>query len=202
MLRPRNLVAASAIALALLGGSSASAAPVFFDDFSQERLELNAPLDNWTVSGGTVDVIGTGFHDYCGDGGPSPDRCVDLDGSTGNAARIESVGPALAAGDYEFSFWARGNKRNLTNDTVVLEVETGVLLPQSITLNGTDGWKKYIYSFSLVAPQTVALVFDHAGGDNIGILIDNVEVNRVPEPASLSLALLAFGSAVAARRRR
>ncbi|MBL8141296.1 MAG: PEP-CTERM sorting domain-containing protein [Acidobacteria bacterium] len=202
MPRPRNLIAASAVALALLGGASASAAPVFFDNFSQEALQLDAALDNWTVSDGTVDVVGTGFFAELCNGGPSADRCVDLDGSTFNAGRITSNGISLGTGTYEFSFWARGNNRNAGPDTVRLGVETNVMPFTSLTLASTDGWQQFLYTFTLTAPEVISLVFDHAGNDNMGILLDNVAITQVPEPASLSLALLALGSAFAARRRR
>ena len=43
--------------------TAAQAVPLFNDTFDSEALGLNQALDNWTVSDGTIDVIGPGFFD-------------------------------------------------------------------------------------------------------------------------------------------
>lgn len=197
----KHSIALVLVAAVSLLGVPATAAPLFFDDFSQEQKATNTQLDNWTIARGTVDVVGDPdfFAGLC-TGGPSPSHCVDLDGSTSSAARIESTGIALGPGSYQFSFWLRGNARNSSTDTVRMIVETGVTPGESFVLGGNAPWTEYIRFFSLQAPQVVNLVFDHAGGDNIGILLDNVRLEQVPEPALL--ALLGFGLAGACARRR
>lgn len=181
--------------------SSASAAPLFFDDFTQEAYGLNTSLDNWTVTDGTIDVVGDPgfFPGLCTDG-PSPDKCVDLDGSSGNAGKITSTGILLGPGNYAFSYWLKGNSRQGADDTVRVIVETGVTPGTSHILASADPWQQFTQFFTLLAPQTVNLVFDHSGNDNIGILLDNVSLTQVPEPATLSL--LGLGLAAAGLRRR
>ena len=188
-------------AVTALGSTQASAAPIFFDDFTQEAYGLNQALDNWTIADGSIDVVGepANFPGLCALG-PSPDKCVDLDGSTGNAGRIESNGILLGPGTYDFSFWLKGNSRGGAPDTVRMTVETGVLAGESFILNSNDPWTQYTRSFTLGGAQTVNLVFDHAGNDNIGILLDNISITQAPEPGLISL--LGIGMAGAFMRRR
>lgn len=185
------------------GAGNATAAPLFFDDFTQEGYGLNTSLDNWTIADGFVDVVGDPlfFEGLCTDG-PSPDKCVDLDGSQGNAGRIESIGILLGPGTYAFSYWLKGNSRILNEDTVRVIVETGVTGGVSHTLAGDAPWQQFTQFFTLAAPQTVNLVFDHSGGDNVGILLDNVSLTQVPEPATLSLVGLGLVAAGLRRRMR
>ena len=189
-------------ATSILASAPATAAPLFFDDFTQEAYGTNTALDNWTISDGTIDVVGDpGFFAGLCTGGPSPDKCVDLDGSSFDAGRITSTGIALEPGTYEFSFWLKGNSRGGSADTVRMIVETGVTAGESFTLDPVDAWQQYTRLFTLQSAQTVNLVFDHSGGDNIGILLDNVSLSTVPEPATLCLFGLALAGACARRRR-
>jgi hypothetical protein len=55
-------------------------------------------------------------------------------------------------------------------------------------------------SFSVTSPGNLSLVFNHQGGDDFGLVIDNVRLFTVPEPTSL--ALLACAALAPFRRRR
>lgn len=76
------------IALTALGMASpvllanAQAAVIFSDDFEADTFGLNTGLINWTVTDGTIDVVGpSAFGINCG----GSTKCVDLDGSSGSA---------------------------------------------------------------------------------------------------------------------
>ena len=77
-----------ALAALLAGASAAQAATVFSDNFNSDSLGLNytAFVNGWSVSDGTVDLIGTGFFDFY----PGNGNYVDLDGSSSNAGVLAS----------------------------------------------------------------------------------------------------------------
>jgi hypothetical protein len=192
--------------LALVGflafSAPAAAAPIFSDNFEAEDLGLNeADLINWTISDGTVDVVGTGSFDSLCAGSPSPGRCVDLDGSSSNAGRIETSSIALAPGMYELIFWLSGSQRGDTNTVTV----TFGALSASLTLGSAAPWTPYTFNY-LSTGEATTIAFSHSGGDNLGILLDNVGLSSVdgttavPEPTSM--VLFGTGALMALRRRR
>src|SRR6185369_701534 len=154
MLTMKKLAPLFGVMAILACGASASAAG-FSDNFDGEALGLNQSLDNWTVSDGTIDVIGTGFFDLR----PPRFRYLDLDGSTGDAGKI-TTNMVFAPGNYTLSFDLSGNARNDSNDTVAVSLGS---YSESITLPGTAPFSTYIRNVSVAAPAQ--LVFDHAGGD-------------------------------------
>ncbi|WP_169570320.1 VPLPA-CTERM sorting domain-containing protein [Sneathiella limimaris] len=180
-----------ALALILFAGltSQVNAAVLssFSDDFEAETKELNSnDFLNWNVSNGTVDTIGTGFYDLC-----DTNTCVDLDGSTRNAGDL-STKDSFAIGTYKLSFRIAGNQRGGSSDGV--NVTFGDL-NEDFSKNPGDAFEEIIRIVTLTTEGI--LTFSHAGGDNIGILLDDVEISAVPLPAALPLyaagmALLGF----------
>ena len=55
--------------------AAAQATTVFSDNFDANPLELNKVPAGWTVTDGTVDIIGPGFYSYCAAG---QGKCIDL----------------------------------------------------------------------------------------------------------------------------
>lgn len=185
------------------------AAPIFSDNFDNETLGLNySSFANWTVSDGTVDLIGQpGFFDFI----PGNGRYVDLDGSTGNAGKMTSIALNLNGGqNYNLTFDLAGSQRGDFNSLIYgIDIDSdGVLdFSSSITLGSSSPLTTFSLLFTLGASTSNAsIIFDHAGGDNLGLLLDNVSLNAanvssVPVPAAVwlfSSALIGLG----AKRRR
>jgi hypothetical protein len=117
-------------AMALAGTSPSRAAVVLFDDFDAENggasLLNYAGFANFTVSGGTVDIIGQGgFGLSCVGGAGS---CVDLDGSTGNGGTLTTnVFYSFNAGDVvTLSILLSGNQRGGAADEFSFGFNTSV----------------------------------------------------------------------------
>jgi hypothetical protein len=74
----------------------------------------------------------------------------------------------------------------------------------SHTLPFTAGWQTFTQQFTLASTENpVYIRFGATGGDNIGMLLDNVELKAaaVPEPASLSLLLAGVAGMFGVRKR-
>lgn len=178
--------------------SVSSASTIFSDNFNSEnngiwQLNYNN-FDNWTVTGGTVDLIGIGSQwNYF----PSYGLYVDLDGSTGNAGVMASSSSftLLANNVYTFSFDLAGNQRNYAQESTTVEMSLsgngGVQVSNTYSLGRFDPFQTFSFQYTVGAVDELAnLSFAAAGGDNIGMLLDNVKIDRaapVPEPGTLLL---------------
>lgn len=114
---------------------------------------------------------------------------MDLDGSSNNAGTLSSDLFALAAGDYSLSFDISGNQRGGSGDSVLLTL--GGFLNESFILSPSAPWATITRNFTVGSATSDFIAFNHAGGDNIGIMLDNVTLRKVvrdvPEPAPLAL---------------
>ncbi|MFC2164276.1 tetratricopeptide repeat protein, partial [Acidobacteriota bacterium] len=149
---------------------------IFIDDFNSENSgqgKLNyRGFENWEVASGGVDLIGNGFWDFHPDHGLH----LDLDGSVNKAGTLQSKTKfKLLPGIYTLEFDLAGNFQRTTNS---VRVSMGDLYNEEFTLRATDPFRRIKKEIKVSSPMEARLVFQHEGGDNFGLLLDNVRLTK------------------------
>jgi hypothetical protein len=161
---------------------NANATTLLSDDFNAEsQVENYTAFTNWTVTAGTVDVVGPSFG-Y--DPLPGNGAYIDLDGSSpgNNPAGQLTSNLSFGPGTYTVSFDLAGNNRGFPAKTTTIQLGSFFT---SLTLAATDPFTFYSYTFSTTGGP---LIFTETGvSDNTGNLLDNVTVSATPLPAALPL---------------
>lgn len=184
-----------------LFGMAPSSASFFYDNFDHEPgsghgasgesgLDMLS-LTNWNVATGTVDLLAHGdFGIGCwGDGG----KCVDLDGSSGDAGIFVSTRQTLLPGRYAFQYALAGVAEVFRSPAAmapnVVDVSVGDFYAAQIVREHGDPFQVFRGVFEVKEPTVVFIVFENPGDDNFGALLDEVRLS-VPEPYGATAAVL------------
>jgi hypothetical protein len=194
----KKLIAATVLGLSM--ASAASATVVFSDNFDTEV--LGAPqgtLTQWTVTSGTVDVIGPGFYDFY----PGNGHYLDLNGTPG-AGRIETASLGLTAGSTYRLMFDFGNNAN-SNGQEELSFGIGDQLYSFAISGAVANLTSFVIDIVFNGGSDDYLFFADTGtlspNDNGGPILDNVSLAAVPLPAGGLLLIGAIGGLAALRRR-
>ncbi len=177
-------------ALILFSIPNAKEEIIFTENFESEVLALNYnSFNQFNVTNGTVDLIGNGFFDFY----PAQGRYVDLDGSTNNAGVLATAN-SFAAGTYTLNFLLGGSTRG---DDNTVRVSLGDFV-REITLASNAGLTNQGFTFTTRTAGNLS--FENFGGDNLGLILDNITVDgatptqtaAVLEPSTWAMLLLGF----------
>lgn len=173
-----------------------------FDELTPTGSATSAGAFN-AVGGTNVDIVGGNFFGYlCR--GPESGNCVDMGGSGGNALGNLDLATSLnlTAGLYNLSFDLIGSDRGQSSSTTV----TFGSYSQTFVLASGDITSGIVNTSVWIAGGPTQLEFLNngipGGNQNIGALLDNVNVSAVPEPGSLGLMVTGVLGAAGAIRRR
>ena len=171
-----------------LHGTASADVPVFQDDFDSDSQGAPvASLNNWTITAGSIDVLGdipTAFVDiYPGNG-----NYLDMDGTCGNAT-ITSPSLTLPAGTYQLSFEIGVNPSTAgpaeTGNGLLVSLGT---FSQSFSAPSPSSTLTPI-NVTIVVPTatTASLVFQETGIANCGgSILDDVLLTVQP-PVSATI---------------
>ena len=198
-----------AASVASLFSVSAQAAPIFsdnFDSYIADQLDWVAPVPSgWTITNGTVDIIGNGgsYDLLTGNG-----SYVDLDGNSAHSGHLSHTVNLVAGHTYSLSFDLAGSQRGTTE---MVDVKFGTTMEQ-FTLSSGDGFSHHTMKFTALSSGLATFEYlnnqfgtniGNNEGNHIGALLDNVAVTSVPEPESYAMFMAGLGlMGFIARRRK
>lgn len=177
----------------MLASQQARATVVFDDDFdsARSRSALNAQrLPNWSVFGGSVDVIKSGDYYVSCAGGSG--FCIDLDGSTKSAGGI-ATHSIFGPGSYSLTFDISGNQRSFLGgmaehgDAMIVSLGDWT---QKLRMQADDSWKTVSIFFDTGVGGALSFSQLEMSYDYYGILLDNVVLTALSDTSSISNQLL------------
>jgi hypothetical protein len=204
----RTIISLVLLAMLTVFAGSSQAVLIFSDNFDSYTSGLDWPGEgNWTVSDGYVDMIGVGT---AWDLQPGNGLYLDMDGSQQDAGKITSIVLNLNPGDYILSFDVAGNQRQGAEDAILITVG-GALSGSVSSINNALPFTTISMPFSVATATTGSITFEGVGGDNVGALLDNVNLDytRIPDepgdniiPAPGAFLLVGIGTGIVSWLRR
>lgn len=152
----------------------------------------------WYVSQGSIDIVGPEniYAPYEGE------QLVDLNGTMiGGIYQDINI---TASGMYNLSFAMKGNYAASPAITRTMSVSLGSLFSRSYAHHNGDPWTVYSENITISTPGTYRLSFisttRNTLQDSFGPMIDDVRLELVPEPASLTAIGVGLASLLGLRR--
>jgi hypothetical protein len=162
---------------------SAACAPrvLLIEDFEGENGNLYAlnytTFRQWEVIKGTVDLVGSPpFDDFLPH---QQGMYVDLDGTTHAAGTLQSRQRfTLLPGDYRLQLKLAGMPRPSQPPNTVI-ISLGTAFTETVTLESYAPLQTYDLIFTVRSALNAPLTFEHLGGDDYGIFIDDIRLERL-----------------------
>ncbi len=156
----------------------------------------------WYVSQGSIDIVRPPYPPLPAayDGA----QYIDLNGvpNTGMGGVYQDISVAVA-GVYTLSFAQHGNYSVNRTQARVMNVAFGSLFSGSYAHSYGDPWLHHSVTITIDTPGTYRLSFVSTTPTNFeGAILDDVRLELVPEPASLTAIGVGLASLVGLRRRK
>lgn len=147
-------------------------------------------MPGWAWLSGT----GTGFEVRNNVVGKAQDglNFIELD-TNGNTTMGQSVGGLAAGEQFDLSFWYSPREHQAASTNGIQVYWNGVLLDAMTGVGGVgNDWSLHQYRVTSQAGVNLLSFAAVGTNDSLGGNLDNVSLNRVPEPGSLALTLAAL----------
>lgn len=213
----KMMIAAGALACAV--GTMAKASTVFSDSFAigaptgtftTKSVSESISGGNWTVTGGSVDWIGTYWQSADNDGGS-----LDISGNAPGAITTKAF-PVVAGTTYSVDFFISGNTDGPPPDKIVNLSGSNAVFSGTTTFHydtTAEGnsradmkWIEVTAYFTASTTGNAQVTFTGAssGQSNTayGAAIDNVNIASVPLPSAMYGGAALLGGVFVARRLR
>jgi hypothetical protein len=182
------LAAALGLAIAVCAGQ-AHAGVLLSDNFDSENggaPQLNYyGFQNFTVTQGSVDLIGNGSFDFY----PGHGLYVDLNGSTYQSGTLAS-NAVFGPGSYTLSFEIGNNPSNQDPNSMTVSLGS---YSQTYTRTGDVPLQLVTATFTTTTGGSLTFGTPLSDSDNIGVVIDNVRLATAPTPEPSTFALAGLG---------
>jgi hypothetical protein len=153
-----------------------SSISIFKEDFEGNSWSLNATPTGWSVTNGTVDIGNA--NEWTSYPTKYDGTVIDLDGSTRQSGLLAYSQYLEESKEYRLTYSIAGNWRDEQADT--LKVVFGGS-SETFSVSPSQLFEQKSLSFRPATSGIYAIQFQNGGGDDIGILLDEVNILEIGE---------------------